>query len=73
MLSQCPQSGFPLKTLDSLNKESRPLFLGDKAFGVLFLFLLFAITAFAGPEGYFCLAIIAFGALSSLSPTTSIV
>ena len=32
------------------------------AFGVFPLFLPLAITAFGGPEGYFSLAIIAFGA-----------
>ena len=32
------------------------------AFGIFPLFLPLAITAFGGPEGYFSLAIIAFGA-----------
>ena len=40
-----------LKTLTSLNEESRPFLLGDKAFGVFPLFLALAITAFGGPEG----------------------
>ena len=38
------------------------------AFGVFPLFLLLAITAFGGPEGYFSLAIIAFGAFQFLVP-----
>ena len=52
-----------LKTLTSLNKEARPFFLCDNSicsFPPLFLSL--AITAFGGSEGYFILAIIAFGA-----------
>ena len=51
-----------LKTLNSLNKEVRPFSLATIAFRVIPLFLLLAITAFGGPEGYCSLAIIAFGA-----------
>ena len=52
-----PQS---LKTPTSLKKESRPYFLGDNRFGVS--------VALGGPEGYFCLAIIAFGATEVMVP-----
>ena len=38
------------------------------AFGVFLLFLPLAITACRGPEGYFSLAIIAFGAFQSIVP-----
>ena len=38
------------------------------AFGVFPLFLLLAITAFGGPEGYFSLAIIALGAFGFIVP-----
>ena len=38
------------------------------AFGVLPLFLPLAITACGGPEGYFSLAIIAFGAFELMVP-----
>ena len=51
-----------LKTLTSLNKESRPFSFATVAFGVFPLFLPLAITAFGGPESYCSLAIIAFGA-----------
>ena len=57
-----------LKTLTSLNKESRPFFQATIALGVFPLFLPLAITAFGGPEGYFSLAIIAFGAFGFLIP-----
>ena len=50
-----------LKTLTSLNKESRP-------FGGFPHFLPLAITAFGGPEGYSCLAIKAFGAFGFIVP-----
>ena len=43
----------PLETLTSLNKEVRPFFLGDIAFGVFPLLLLLAIAAFRGPAGTF--------------------
>ena len=39
-----------------------------KAFGVFPFFLPVAITAFGGPEGYFSLAIIAFGAFGFIVP-----
>ena len=57
-----------LKTLTSLNKESRPFSLGDnsiwKFISVSSLSDYLAITAVIGaPEGNFSLAIIAFGAL----------
>ena len=51
-----------LKTLASLNKDVRPFFLGDNRVWSFPSFLPLAITAFGGPEGYFSLAIIAFGA-----------
>ena len=38
------------------------------AFGVFPLFLPLAIAAFGGPEGYFCLAIKAFGAFQFIVP-----
>ena len=62
MLSQPPP--LTLKTLTSLNKEVRPFFLCDNRIWSfpLFLPLILAITALGGPEGYFSLAIIAFGA-----------
>ena len=60
----------PLKTQTSLNKESRPFFLGDTPH------LEFSLCFFAqplqhvGPEGYFhfSLAIIAFGAFEFIVP-----
>ena len=55
--------------LTSLNKEVRPFFLGDnRIWSLLPLFLPLAITAFGGPEGYFSLAIIAFGAFQFIVP-----
>ena len=57
-----------LKTLTSLNKEVRPFFLSDNSICVIPLFLPLAITAFGGSEGYFNLAIIAFGAFQSPCP-----
>ena len=55
--------------LTSLNKEVRPFFLGDnRIWSFLPLFLPLAITAFGGPEGYFSLAIIAFGAFQFIVP-----
>ena len=57
-----------LKTLTSLNKEVRPFSLGDKSIWSFPLFLPLAITAFGGPEGYFSLAIIAFGAIGAIVP-----
>ena len=58
----------PLKTLTSLNKEVRPFFLGDNSFRVFPLFLPSTITASEGPEPYFSLAIIAFGAFDFMVP-----
>ena len=57
-----------LKTLTSLNKEVRPFFLSDNSIWSFPLFLPFAIAAFGGPEGYFSLAIIAFGAFQFIVP-----
>ena len=58
-----------LKALTSLNKEVRPFFLGDKSIWSFFpAFLPIAITAFGDPEGYFRLAIIAFGAFGFIVP-----
>ena len=51
-----------LKTLTSLNKEVRSFFLSDNSIWSFPLFLPLAIAAFGAPEGYFSLAIIAFGA-----------
>ena len=65
---QIPSNWHPLKTRTSLNKEVRPFFLGDNRIWSFPLFLLFAITAFGGPEGYFSLAIIAFGAFGFIVP-----
>ena len=61
-------AGSSLKTATSLKKEVRPFFLGDNSIGVFPFFLPLAITAFGGPEGYFSLAIIAFGALEFIVP-----
>ena len=58
-----------LKTLTSLNRESRPFFLGESSiWGVFPLFLPLAITACGGPERYFSLALIAFGAFEFIVP-----
>ena len=57
-----------LKTLTSLNKEVRQFFLGDNSTWHFPPFLPLAITAFGGPEGYFSLAIIAFGAFEFIVP-----
>ena len=57
-----------LKTLTSLIKEIRPFSQATIAFGVFPLFLLLAITASGGPEGYFSLAIRAFGAFGFRVP-----
>ena len=57
-----------LKTLTSLNKELRLFFLRDNSIWSFPLFLLLAIAAFEGPEGYFSLAIIAFGAFQFIVP-----
>ena len=58
-----------LKTLTSLNKESRPFFLGDNSIRSLpFVSSLSAITASGGPECYFSLVIIAFGAFGFIVP-----
>ena len=67
---ELPENGFgpSLKTLTSLNKESRPFFLGDNSMRSLPSVLPLAITACGGPESYFSLAIIAFGALEFIVP-----
>ena len=55
--------------LTSLNKEVRPFFQSDNSIWRVFpLFLASAITAFGGPEGYFSLAITAFGAFQFIVP-----
>ena len=59
---------FTLKTLTSLDKESRPFFQATIAFRVFRLFLPLAITAIRGPAGYFRLAIIAFRAFGFTVP-----
>ena len=55
------QAWLTLKSLTSLNEESRPFFLGDTSIWS-FRSVSLVITAFGGPESYFSLAIIAFGA-----------
>ena len=63
--------GWGWKTLTSLNKESRPIFLGDNSiwsFASLSLSLPLALAAFGGPEGNFSLAIRAFGAFEFIVP-----
>ena len=58
-----------LKALTSLNKESRPFFLGDNSiWRFLSGNLPSAITAFGGLERYFSLAIIGFGAFGFVVP-----
>ena len=57
-----------LKTLTSLNKESRPFFLGDNSIWTFPSFLPLAITTFRGPEGNSNLAIIALGAIRVIVP-----
>ena len=60
---------FSLKTLTSLNKKVRPLFLvANTIWRVITLSLPLAIAAFGGPEGYSSLAIIAFGAFVFVVP-----
>ena len=61
-------SSLPLKTLTSLNKEVRLCFLSDSSIWSFPLFLPLAITSFGGHEGYFSLAIIAFGAFRFILP-----
>ena len=59
----------PLKTLTSLDKQSRLSFLGDNSiWSFPSLFSPLAITAFGGPEGNFSPAIIAFGAFRFIVP-----
>ena len=51
------------------NKESRPFFLGDtSSIGSCPSVFFFAIAAVGGPECYFSLAIIAFGAFQFVVP-----
>ena len=58
-----------LKTLASLNKEVWPFFLSDNSiWSVPSVSSLSDYTAFGGPEGYFSLAIIAFGAFQFIVP-----
>ena len=47
---------------------TRPFFRSDHSIGSFPLFLPLAITAFGGPEGYFSLAIIVFGASEFIVP-----
>ena len=63
--------GITLNGLTSLNKEVRPFFLSDNSIWSLPSLSKkdpLAITAFGGPEGYFSLAIIAFGAFGLIVP-----
>ena len=57
-----------LRTLTPLNREVKPFCLSDNSIWSLPRFLPLAIAAFGGPEGYFSLAIIAFGALAIIVP-----
>ena len=57
-----------LKTLTSLNKEVRPFFLSDNSIWSLPSVFPLAITALGGPEGFFSLAIIVFGAFGFILP-----
>ena len=57
-----------MNTLTSLNKEVRPFFLSDNSIWTYRSVLPLAITAFGGPEGYFSLAITAFGASQFIVP-----
>ena len=55
----CGFTGYStLKIQTSLNKESRPVCLGDNSIWSFPLFLCLAKTAFGGPEGYSSLATI---------------
>ena len=61
--------GGTLKALTSLNKKVRQLFLGDKGiWSFPSVSTLIANTAVEGPQGYFRVAIIAFGALQLVVP-----
>ena len=57
-----------MKTLTSLNKEVRLFFLSDNSIWSFPSVLPLAIAAFGGAEGYFSLAIIAFGAFGFIVP-----
>ena len=57
-----------LKTLTSLNKEAGPYFLGDTSIWSFTSVSPLATTTFGGPESYFNLAIIAFGAFELMVP-----
>ena len=58
-----------MKTLTSLNKEVRLFLPGDNSIWHFPSFSLpLAITALAGAEGYFGLAILAFGAFELIVP-----
>ena len=58
-----------MKALSSLNKEVRLFFLGDNSiWSFPSVSSLSDYTAFGGPEGYFSLATIAFGAFQFIVP-----
>ena len=66
--SEASTTLFALKTLTSLNKEVRAFSLSDNSIWSFPSVLPLAITAFGGPEGYFSLGIIAFGAFQFIVP-----
>ena len=57
-----------MKTLTSLNKEVRPFFLSDNSIGSYPSVSSLSDSSIWGPEGYFSLAIIAFGAFEVIVP-----
>ena len=60
--------GHPLKTLTSLNKEGRPFFLSDNSISSYPSVSSLSDYCIGCPEGYFSLAIIAFGAFGCPCP-----
>ena len=63
--SECKQA---LKTLTSLNKEVRPFFLCDNSAWSFSSVSSLSDYSIGGPEGYFSLAIVAFGAFQFIVP-----
>ena len=62
------RSNFLENPVTSLNEKVRPFFLSDNSIWTLPSAFPLAITAFGGPEGYFTLAIRAFGAFRCIVP-----
>ena len=62
-----------LTTLTSLNKEVRPFFLGDNSIWSFPSVSSLGDYRFGSPEGYFSLAIIAFGAFGLIVPNYSLI